>query len=227
LTIQQHYWIYLWPPLMLSDFALGAVSAELAATTRPSEFADRAADFAALAVGLAVLLAPNPRLDYRAGLEPFFDHALAPLFAAFLAFAAVDAAHDCQALPFEAPVAPLVERTKRRPSRFAAVCSHAALDALSECSFEVYLFQWPLHKIFADVLRLPTNWTGGGDAAANSAGGDGENFVAFILALWTTAALYEKHLERPWVAFLRKNTTLRPGMVPLRLQLDEALNVLT
>ncbi|KAJ1453894.1 hypothetical protein M885DRAFT_443077, partial [Pelagophyceae sp. CCMP2097] len=25
LTIQQHYWLYLWPPLMLSDFALGAV----------------------------------------------------------------------------------------------------------------------------------------------------------------------------------------------------------
>jgi hypothetical protein len=68
---------------------------------------------------------------------------------------------------------------------------------------------------------------GGGDAAANSTGGNGENFVAFILALWTTAALYEKHLERPCVAFLHKNTTLRPGMVPLRLQLDEALNELT
>jgi hypothetical protein len=51
LTIEQHYWLYLWPPSMLCDFALGVVAAELAWTAPPSERAGRAADAAALLVG--------------------------------------------------------------------------------------------------------------------------------------------------------------------------------
>ena len=139
-----HTALYLWPPAQMPDFLLGCVSAELAARSTRTRTAHMA-DGAFLLIALAVLVVPNPALDYRAHAEILFDHGLAPLFALFLWAAARDASNG---------------------SKAARVFAHATLASLGTCSFEVYLFQWPVHTIFVG-LGLPTT-------AA-------ENFVAFAL----------------------------------------------
>ena len=59
-------------------------------------------------------------------------------------------------------------------SKFGALCAAPALRGLGACSFEVYLFQWPVHASFAG-LGLNT-----------SAGG--EVFVAYALVLYVRRA---------------------------------------
>ena len=124
---------------------------------------------------LAVLLVPNPRLDYREHGEILYDHGLAPLFALFLWAAARDTA---------------------AASKASTLFAHPALASIGKCSFEVYLFQWPVHTIFYG-LGLPTS-----DHAAN--------FVAFALTLYMLAALYEVHVERPYVRWLRERFAAPP-----------------
>lgn len=170
LNARQHAYLYFWPPAQFLDFVLGVVSAELAATTRWMQGAPDAhlADACVCAIALACFAIPNPSLDYRCGIEPLFDHMLAPLHAAFLFFSA------------RAPM----------PSIAASILAHPALDTLGTCSFEVYLFQWPIHASLglAGLVTLQPF---------------GENFVAFVLTLWLFAAAYEIYLERPFVAYLR------------------------
>lgn len=168
-----HTALYLWPPAQMPDFLLGCVSAELAARSTRTRTAHMA-DGAFLLIALAVLVVPNPALDYRAHAEILFDHGLAPLFALFLWAAARDASNG---------------------SKAARVFAHATLASLGTCSFEVYLFQWPVHTIFVG-LGLPTT-------AA-------ENFVAFALVLYALAALYEHYVERPYVRWLRRRFAAPP-----------------
>ena len=78
-----HTALYLWPPAQLADFLLGCVSAELAARSQREKTA-WLADGAVIIITLAVLLVPNPHLDYREHGEILYDHGLAPLFAVFL-----------------------------------------------------------------------------------------------------------------------------------------------
>lgn len=167
-----HRALYLWPPGQLADFGLGVCAAEAASRFRGGvedrRRHGRLADAAAVGVSALVLLAPNPSLAYRSGYEVLFDHGLAPLLALFLYAAAVDAG---------------------RASAAAAAFSHGAPDALGACSFQVYLFQWPLHALFAGL---------GLDTKAG-----GEVFVAYALALYASAAAYERNVERPYVAWLR------------------------
>ena len=171
-----HDAMYLWPPAQLCDFLLGVVSAELAAThaARPRwRLAAPGADASCLAVAALVLFAPNPRSRYRTGAEELFDHGLAPLFAVFL----YCAARDATALEGEPG------------SIFAALCRHDAPRSLGRASFEIYLFQWPLHAAFSAV---------GLDTKSG-----GENFAAYVLALCVAAVCYEAYVERPYVAWLR------------------------
>ena len=58
-----HTALYLWPPAQLADFLLGCVSAELAARSSREKTA-WLADGAVIIITLAVLLVPNPHLDY-------------------------------------------------------------------------------------------------------------------------------------------------------------------
>ena len=74
--------------------------------------------------------------------------------------------------------------------------AHPAFSSIGKCSFEVYLFQWPVHAIFYG-LGLPTS-----DHA--------ENFIAFALTLYVLAALYEVHVERPYVRWLRERFAAPP-----------------
>ena len=169
-----HTALYLWPPAQLADFLLGCVSAELA-TKSPREKTAWLADGTFIMITLAVLCIPNPHLYYREHAEILYDHGLAPLFAVFLWAAARDTS------------------TKSKASRLFA---HPALSSIGKCSFEVYLFQWPVHAIFYGV-GLPTS-----DHA--------ENFIAFALALYVLAALYEVHVERPYVRWLRERFAAPP-----------------
>ncbi|KAJ8600234.1 hypothetical protein CTAYLR_001968 [Chrysophaeum taylorii] len=170
-------YMYLWPPSQLLDFALGACAAEWAARADISHRHGRLAD-AAFAIVLALSFsAPNPNLDYRDGYEPLFDHGLAPVLALFLYASAVDGRRATYL-----DVNPT--------SATARMFAHPALTSLGVCSFQVYLFQWPVHAIFGMI---------GLDTQKNGAA---ENFVAFALTLWLLAALYERYLERPFVAWL-------------------------
>ncbi|KAK7249705.1 hypothetical protein SO694_00004424 [Aureococcus anophagefferens] len=110
---------------------------------------------------------PNPRSRYRAGAEELFDHGLAPLFAVFL----YCAARDATALEGEPG------------SIFAALCRPRTPASLGRASFEIYLFQWPLHAAFSAV---------GLDTKAG-----GENFAAYVLALCVAAVCYGAYVERP------------------------------
>ena len=169
-----HTALYLWPPAQLADFLLGCVSAELAARSQREKTA-WLADGTITIITLAVLLVPNPHLDYREHGEILYDHGLAPLFAVFLWAAARDTAAS---------------------SKASRLFAHPALASIGKCSFEVYLFQWPIHAIFYGV-GLPTS-----DHA--------ENFVAFALTLYMLAALYEVHVERPYVRWLRERFAAPP-----------------
>ena len=199
--------MYLWPPAQIFDFALGVVAAEVAATraSRPrwrhagaplprgkEDFHDAtrrdatrrsqaAADATFFCAAGAVLFVPNAALAYRTGWEELFDHALAPVFAVFLYCAAIDGAAG-QGGGGGGGGGP--------SSAAATALAHAAPRSLGAASFEVYLFQWPLHAIFAFGLGLDTK-----EGA--------ENFVAYVLALYAAAAAYEARVERPYVAWLR------------------------
>lgn len=162
-----HEWLYLWPPAQFLDFVLGTCCAELA--KRHGEGRGWVADAAFLFIVLVCFFFPNPRMDYRSHWEVLFDHCLAPFFGMFLYAAA---------------------RGNSLTGRFF---SHPALAALGDVSFQVYLFQWPVHASF-QLLGLPTQ-----DAP--------ENFIAFVLFLWVFAALYEYYLERPFVTYLRRQDT--------------------
>jgi peptidoglycan/LPS O-acetylase OafA/YrhL len=184
LTQSEKNSLYIWPPGMISDFALGAVAAEIAASHKLSTMRRPGllADACVLAVFCAVIFAPNPAYEYRGGFEPLFDHALAPFFAIFLATAAT----DCLETTARGESSP--------PCSFAArLFSHPALCKIGESSFEVYLFQWPLHTLFVGIgLHTDQN--------------AGQNFITFVLCLYFIAGLYEATLERPFVKWLRART---------------------
>ena len=74
----------------------------------------------------------------------------------------------------------------------ARVLEHDVLLALGACSFEVFLFQWPVHQTVSSLF---------GDANASA-----EVFVLMCLALWATAATYIAHVDQPLAALLRKHT---------------------
>lgn len=179
LTNTQGIWSYIWPPSQIADFALGAVAADIA---RGGNGSGKLADGCMLLVGLCCFLVPSS--GAREGWEPFFGHALGPLFAAFLAASAAPAP-GCQSL---------VVRLLR----------HEALVALGEFSFEVYLFQYPIHELFvaagdisgAFSMRNPT-----GAYNNNSCG-----FVIFVFWLWLFAGLYCRFIEVHLVNWLRHVT---------------------
>eukprot|EP00448_Togula_jolla_P015637 CAMPEP_0170583628 /NCGR_PEP_ID=MMETSP0224-20130122/8239_1 /TAXON_ID=285029 /ORGANISM="Togula jolla, Strain CCCM 725" /LENGTH=356 /DNA_ID=CAMNT_0010906973 /DNA_START=145 /DNA_END=1212 /DNA_ORIENTATION=- len=195
LTLQDHNYSYLWPPAQIADFTLGVVTASLALRQANKEDAlaeyeapsngahledrdriknhvlrGRMADLSVLVVFLLVIFAPSS--GFRIGWEPLFDHGVSIFLAMFLYGAAAG----------------------NGAGHFAKLTSHQALRGLGAYSFEVYLFQYP-------VNRLYMIW--GRETAHQSA----EVFMAFFLNLWLVAGLYAEFIEAPLVRWLRAITS--------------------
>ncbi|CAJ1357652.1 unnamed protein product [Effrenium voratum] len=175
LTNAQGVWSYVWPPSQLPDFALGAVTAQLA---RELGGCGTLADASLLLAALCCFLIPSS--GAREGWEPFFGHALAPLFAAFLGAAS------------------------GRAGLAARLLRSEALVALGAFSFEVYLFQYPIHELFVaagDISGTFSMRNTAGEYNNNSCG-----FVIFGFWLWLSSGLYCEFVESRLVGWLRHKT---------------------
>eukprot|EP00933_Yihiella_yeosuensis_P028210 TRINITY_DN22027_c1_g4_i1.p1 TRINITY_DN22027_c1_g4~~TRINITY_DN22027_c1_g4_i1.p1 ORF type:complete len:418 (-),score=35.76 TRINITY_DN22027_c1_g4_i1:402-1655(-) len=177
---RQGFWMETWPPATMPDFAIGVVAAMLAqrhgddphcVACNRGVLAD-VAFFATVALCLFI-----PGTGYRSGLETFFDRGLSILYSAFLYGSS--GGGRCIS---------------------ATILSHEALEALGEYSFEVYLFQFPMHEIFValgDITGLFNMKVRGNNA-------NYEGFMAFFLSLWLVSALYAEFVEAPLIRWLRE-----------------------
>ncbi|CAK9076661.1 unnamed protein product [Durusdinium trenchii] len=184
LSNEQGIWSYIWPPSQVPDFALGAVAAEMARTGSGSGLL---ADACMLLVALCCFLIPSS--GAREGWEPFFGHALSPLFAGFLICSS--AKTSTGSMGGEA-------------GSVARLLKHEALVALGEFSFEVYLFQYPIHELFVAAGDIS-----GAFSMRNSSGAYNNNscgFVVFVFWLWLLAGLYCRFIEARLVEWLRQIT---------------------
>eukprot|EP00913_Durusdinium_trenchii_P027921 g26180.t1 len=128
ITMQEHSDMTFWPPSQMSDFVLGMTTAAL--VRRGGKYLHFLADFSLLVVVLVVFLLPRPATTWALhlnGWEPMLDHGLAPLLAAFILGSCAD---------------------RERPGWCARLLAHPALVSLGEMSFEVYIFQRPVHDTF-------------------------------------------------------------------------------
>jgi len=112
--------------------------------------------------------------------EPLYNHGLVPAFVCFLVGTSV-AATSTSSTGDGGSGSSLVARA----------LEHEILTSLGACSFEVFLFQWPIHAIVTGLL--------GNDGSA-------ETFVCMCLVLWGSAAAYVAYVETPLVALLRSHT---------------------
>ncbi|CAE8582396.1 unnamed protein product [Polarella glacialis] len=176
-SYRQGFWSQTWPPATMPDFAIGVVAA--LAAQRHHDWGSRwrwlLADVALLgAVALCLFI---PSSGYREGWEPLFNHSLAIAFAAFL-YGSSAGGGSCIT---------------------AQLLGHEALVALGEYSFEVYLFQYPVHEIFValgDVSGMFSMKVAGNNA-------NYEGFMAFFLGLWLVSGLYAEFVEAPLIGWLR------------------------
>jgi len=195
LTLHDHNYNYLWPPAQIADFTLGVVTASLVLRQANKEDAlaefqapdDGAllegrncmnnhvlrglmADFSLLVVFLLVVFTPTS--GFQVGWEPLFDHGVSIFFAIFLYGSAAG----------------------NGAGNFAKLTSQKALRAAGAYSFEVYLFQYPVHKLYFIWDK---------ETAHNSP----EVFMTFFLSLWLVAGLYTEFIEAPIVRWLREITS--------------------
>lgn len=180
----QGIWSYIWPPSQIGDFALGAVAAETARRFVASgssvlgRFSRPAADVALLLVLLICFMVPSG--GAREGFEPFFGHGLGLFFAAFLV---------CSSIP-------------PRTSGSASLLRHPSLRALGAYSFEVYLFQYPVHELFVAVGDISGTYS-----MRNLAGKYNNNscgFIVYVFVLWLFAGLYMELVEHRLVSWLKR-----------------------
>ena len=68
---------------------------------------------------------------------------------------------------------------------------HPALTALGTISFDVYLWQEPVHSLFVYAFGLRNTFTA-------------STFMAYLVLLYTAAQLYATHVDEPFAAWLRK-----------------------
>lgn len=211
----QGMWSYIWPPAQMPDFLIGVVAAALArrravqpqpeaaaacgdtssdssegspTSLRPRCWANGGRGLladACVAVIAAIVFATPPSDAPRQNVEVLFYHGLSPLMALFL-----------YASSYEGGCG-MVARLMR----------HEALVACGEYSFEVYLFQYPLHEVFVawgDVAGTFDMRNAAHTHQTNSCG-----FMAFFLSLWLVAGLYAEWVESYLIRWLRAVTT--PG----------------
>ncbi|CAK9084922.1 Hypothetical protein (Fragment) [Durusdinium trenchii] len=167
ITMQEHSDMTFWPPSQMSDFVLGMTTAAL--VRRGGKYLHFLADFSLLVVVLVVFLLPRPATTWALhlnGWEPMLDHGLAPLLAAFILGSCAD---------------------RERPGWCARLLAHPALVSLGEMSFEVYIFQRPVH----DTFELFT------------ATDEMDVFLVYLLVLWAFAGVYKSYVEDPVEQCLR------------------------
>eukprot|EP00434_Breviolum_minutum_P026195 symbB.v1.2.023156.t3/scaffold2099.1/size89596/3 len=130
ITMQQHNDMMFWPPSQLADFMMGMTTAALVRHYKGTRLP--MADVSLLLVVLVVFFLPRPSETYEMhlnGWEPLLDHGLAPLMSAFILASCADSEH---------------------PGCSARLLAHPALVSLGEISFQVYIFQRPMH----DTVKL-------------------------------------------------------------------------
>eukprot|EP00440_Ansanella_granifera_P016511 gb/GFBE01017939.1/.p1 GENE.gb/GFBE01017939.1/~~gb/GFBE01017939.1/.p1 ORF type:complete len:410 (+),score=38.16 gb/GFBE01017939.1/:1-1230(+) len=135
ISMQQHSDMTFWPPAQMADFAIGMTAAALVRRRMKDSgsFEMRnglLADGSLLLIVLVVFLVPRPSTTFALHLnawEPLLDHGLALPIAAFLV-------GSC---------------SRGQPEGLGAkLLAHRALASLGEMSFEVYIFQRPMHDAF-------------------------------------------------------------------------------
>jgi len=196
ITFQQHANMSFWPPSQLADFAIGVVVAAMVQRKQqkkdnqcglaqaPTDAEDqgavhqssgkasaRLADVCIIVVCIIVFFVPRPSTTFALhlnGWEPLYDHGLALLFAGFLYWSA----------------------DSKEKGKIAQLLSHPALVSFGECSFEVYIFQRPMHDIFRHLFDAKT----------------GEVFMVFLFTLWIFANRYMEYVQKPLDKFIRSVT---------------------
>jgi len=131
------------------------------------------ADGCLLFIILVVFLVPRPPRTFALhlnGWEPLLDHGLSLAIAGFL-FGSCSRADQPRGLG-------------------AKLLAHTALAALGEMSFEVYIFQRPMHDTFLLLFGV--------DSA--------EVFMVFVVVLWIFAACYNHFVQAPLDSWIRKRT---------------------
>ena len=200
LSAEQHHLTYFWPPSQLVDFFIGATVAALAKYhSNAAQKADEAngintdcshelrlrsrgallSDIGAAAILLLCCAIPNDG-SYRTGFEVLYNHGVIPAISCFLF-----ASPLCTPTPSHLPTPP-------RCSYVALLLRQQAFVGLGTYSFQVYLFQWPVHMAISNLY-------GTTEAA--------EVFVTFCLVLWICAGLYAEHIEAPFIMWLRDFTS--------------------
>jgi len=181
--MHQHHDMSFWPPAQLADFAMGVCIAALVqrrlreapapaeedAAARGEAWPGWLADVSLGCVVAVVFCAPRPPGTWAMhlnGWEPMLDHGLAPLFVAFLYGSAVSS-RSCS----------------------VRLLRHEALAGLGAISFEVYIFQRPVHDLFLVFLHA--------DPASMEA------FLAYLLSLWFFAGLYARCVQEPFDRWLK------------------------
>jgi len=208
LSLEQGHWDQVWPPAQMADFVIGALAAAIAQRQIPSTHASAEnndteqgndprsvvksskqrkrqiclrgflADVSVAIIVAVVLFLPYH--GYRVGWEPLLNHVFAPCYAAFLYGSAANGGAGC----------------------VAGWLQNKSLVILGAYSFEVYLFQWPIHEIWVaigDITKLFDMRPGGENWNM-------EGFMIFFLSLWTFAGWYAKSIEAPLIQWLRDIT---------------------
>eukprot|EP00927_Polykrikos_kofoidii_P079355 TRINITY_DN76145_c0_g1_i1.p1 TRINITY_DN76145_c0_g1~~TRINITY_DN76145_c0_g1_i1.p1 ORF type:complete len:403 (+),score=36.57 TRINITY_DN76145_c0_g1_i1:70-1278(+) len=184
MTLTDNSFTYYWPPSQLADFFIGVVFAAMARHTASAPRTQNKtvtrlqisvaslkgwlADF--MVVIVLVLSAGLNYSDYKEGTEPLYNHGLVPFLAWFLYLSVDGGGSGCM----------------------ARLASHRAIVKLGGYSFMVFLFQSPVHIVFALLEpRLSDSC---------------EGFMAFFITLWFVAGVYAEQVEAPIVRWLRETT---------------------
>ncbi|CAE8615341.1 unnamed protein product [Polarella glacialis] len=182
ITMQQHSDMMFWPPSQMADFAIGMTTAAMVRRRSclqtggwPIESSALLADISLSVIVGVVFFLPRPPRTWALhlnGWEPLLDHGLALAIAGFLLGSCTEQ-EDCKPVGLG-----------------AKLLGHPALASLGEMSFEVYIFQRPMHDIFALFFDADSP----------------EVFMVYVLTLWVFAGLYVKYVQAPVDRWLRSKT---------------------
>eukprot|EP00933_Yihiella_yeosuensis_P009792 TRINITY_DN115898_c0_g1_i1.p1 TRINITY_DN115898_c0_g1~~TRINITY_DN115898_c0_g1_i1.p1 ORF type:complete len:426 (+),score=21.97 TRINITY_DN115898_c0_g1_i1:70-1347(+) len=175
----QHHNMEFWPPGLMADFAIGMTAAALvrqrsaAMCGKPATPNAYLADVSMLSIVLVVFLLPRPATTWALhlnGWEPLLDHLMSLPIAGFLIGSSGEGG---------APT-----------GLCARLLAHKALVSLGEMSFQVYIFQRPVHDTFGLAFSMDSP----------------EVFMVYALFLWIFAGLYARYVENPVNQFVKSFT---------------------
>jgi len=187
----QYLTIYMWPPSMLANFFLGVLGAEIAqrllATTHRWRWGSVADACAGLVVSSAIFAPYGQRCTHHStwlghGSDALLIHGIEPAIVLFFIASAVAG----------------------RSSMVVRILSHPGLSSLGVYSFEVYLFQVPMHDLWVRCF--------GSDQM-----GFAIMFLPFLVSLWLFSGVYAELVEKPmvrWIRIVASTTSTESGSSP-------------